>query len=66
MRSLRSGNILHAQNIDTYGNILIKLGLFVRLGRYFLIIELMLGPSGLDFVVNITGFMLYFAFFAQT
>ena len=63
IRSLRMGNLLYAQNIESLRNISIKLGLSLMIGRCFLIIELMLGPTGLYCVVNIDGFKLFFAFF---
>ena len=45
------------------GNMSTKLGLSVMIGRCFLIMELMLGPSGLYCVVNIIGFILLFTLF---
>ena len=44
--TLKSGNFLYAQNIESLGNISTKLRLSVIIGRCFLLIELMLGPGG--------------------
>ena len=57
--------MLKKKKIESLGNISTKLGLSVMIGRYFLIMELMLGPSGLYCMVNITGFILLFALFAE-
>ena len=54
---LRLGNLLYVQNVESLGNISTKLELSVMIGRCFSIIELMLEPSGLYCVVNITGFV---------
>ena len=63
IRSLKLGNLLYEQKTESLGNISTTLALSVIIGRCFLIIELMLGPSGFYCVVNITGFILLFALF---
>ena len=66
IRSLKLGNLLYEQKTESLGNISTTLALSVIIGRCFLIIELMLGPSGFYCVVNITGFILLFALFCWT
>ena len=66
IRSLKLGNLLYEQKTESLGNISTTLALSVIIGRCFLIIELMLGPSRFYCVVNITGFILLFALFCWT
>ena len=63
MKPLRMGTLLYAQKIESLGNMLTKLGLCEMIGRCFLIIELMFGPSGWYCVVNMNGFVLLFVLF---
>ena len=66
IKSWRLGILFYAQIIEYLGNISTKLGFPVMIGRFLLIIELMLGPSGLYCVVNNASLILLLALFCWT